>query len=175
MEGRWEINIYLTSLLSLLFVVMTVALEKDLSNKSNSYVYKMSDLFLPTNPPQSMSATIPDHLEPILPHQPVHLASIARGYSNPNTISDLTSDTEGYSLGEMEKVWSEIATTEMRINLMDSLIHNKVGFNDVEMFNLGLEISMKSKSLKDSDKERDTTVIEAAMKRKRKDEVRYRR
>ena len=89
MEGRWEINIYLTSLLSLLFVVMTVALEKDSSNKSNSYVYKMSDLFLPTNPPQSMSATIPDHLEPILPHQPVHLATkIARGYKNQNPISN---------------------------------------------------------------------------------------
>ena len=135
----------------------------------------MSD-FSPQKTQPSIGASQPDHLVPVLPHQPVHLATkIARGYKNQNPISDITSDTEGYCLGEMEKVWSEIATTEMRINLMDSLIHNKVGFNDVEMFNLGLEISMKSKSLKDSDKERDTTVIEAAMKRKRKDEVRYRR
>ena len=48
----------------------------------------MSDLFLQKSPPQSISANIPDHLEPMLPHQPVPLASIARGYSNPNTISD---------------------------------------------------------------------------------------
>ena len=100
---------------------------------------------------------------------------VARGYTNFSSISDITSDTEGYSLGEMERVWSEIASTEMRINLMDNLIHNKVGFNDVEMFNLGFETNMKSKSLKDTDKPRDTTVIEAAMKRKRKDEVRHRR
>ena len=65
---------------------------------------------------------------------------LARGSKNKYILSDLTSDTEGESLGEMEKVWSEVASTEMRINLMDNLIHNKVGFNDVEMFNLGLEI-----------------------------------
>ena len=50
-----------------------------------------------------------------------------------------------------------------------------MGLNDVEMFNLGLEYNMKCKSLKDDDKVRDTTVIEAAMKRKRKDEIKYRR
>ena len=100
---------------------------------------------------------------------------VARGYNKQSSISDFTSDAEGDSLGEMEKVLSEIASTEMRINLMDNLIHNKVGFNDVEMFNIGLENNMKSKSLKDTDKERDTTVIEAAMKRKRKYEVKHRR
>ena len=99
----------------------------------------------------------------------------ARGYKPHYNISDITSATEGHSLGEMEKVWREIASTEMRINLMNNLIHNKVGFNDIEMFNLGLECNMKSKSLKDEDKTRDITVIEAAMTRKRKDEVRYRR
>ena len=123
-----------------------------------------------------MSATPPEHLVPLLPHQPVHLAiMIARGYKNQSSFSDITSDAEGYSLGEMEGIWREIASTEMRINLMDSLIQHKVGFNDVEMFNLGLENNMKSKSLKDTDKTRDTTVIEAAMKRKRNDEVRHRR
>ena len=49
-----------------------------------------------------------------------------------NTHSTSTSGIEGISLGEMEKVWREIASTEMRINLMDNLIYNKVGFNDVE-------------------------------------------
>ena len=100
---------------------------------------------------------------------------LARGCKNTYSTSDSTSDTEGSSLGEMEGVWREIASTEMRINLMDNLIYNKVGFNDVEMFNIGLENNMKSDSLKDNDKERDTTVIEAAMKRKRKDEVKHRR
>ena len=118
---------------------------------------------------------IPDHLVPILIPQPVHLASMAaRGYK-PHSISDITSDPEGKSLGESEKIWREIASTEMRIALMDNLISNKVGFNDVEMFNLGIEYNMKCKTLEDDDKERDTTVIEAAMKRKRKDEVKYRR
>ena len=119
--------------------------------------------------------TIPVHQAPILLTQPVHLASMAaRGSTNP-TLSSTTSDSEGTSLGEKEKIWSEVASTEMRINLMNNLINNKVGFNDVEMFNLGLEFNMKSKSLKDGDRERDTTVIEAAMRRKRKDEIKYRR
>ena len=103
---------------------------------------------------------MPDHLVPHLVTQPVHLASnAARGYKQ-NTISDKTSDPEGISLGESEKVWSEIASTEMRIALMDNLIANKVGFNDVEMFNLGLEYNMKCKTLENEVKKRDTTVIE---------------
>ena len=99
---------------------------------------------------------------------------MARGPNSP-IISYSTSDTEGTSLGESEKVWREIASTEMRLALMDNLIANKVGFNDIEMFNLGLEYNMKCKSQDQEDKERDTTVIVAAMKRKRKDEVKHRR
>ena len=100
---------------------------------------------------------------------------VARGSQTPISVSYFTSATEGESLGEMEKVWCGIASTEMRIKLMENLINKKVGFNDVEMFNLGLESNMKSKSLKEEGKYRDTTVIVAAMERKRKDEVRYRR
>ena len=58
---------------------------------------------------------------------------------------------------------------------MDNLIANKVGFNDIEMFNLGLEFNLKCKTLEDEGKERDISVIEAAMRKKRKDEVKYRR
>ena len=94
---------------------------------------------------------------------------------NPKIELDInTSASEGPSLGELERVWIEIAKTEMRIQLMDSLNSMQVGFNDVEMFNLGLEYNLKTKTFQDKNKQRDTTVIEAAMRVKRKDEIRYR-
>ena len=48
-----------------------------------------------------------------------------------------TSGSEGYSLGELEKLWTNLAASEARINMMDKLATYKVGFNDVENFNLG--------------------------------------
>ena len=65
-----------------------------------------------------------------------------------------TSDSEGPSLGELERVWTEIAKTEMRIKLMDSLNNMQVGFNDVEMFNLGLEYRIQKSDGKKDGKEK---------------------
>ena len=129
------------------------------------------------------SLPIPDQQGPPLNHQPVHLAiPEARGKlrtnCSKNQYSVITSYTdEGESLGEMGRVWNEVAKSEMRISLMDSLKEIKVGFNDIEYFNLGLQYNFKSDlhTEIDRDKGRDTTVIEAAMKLKRKDEIKYRR
>ena len=126
---------------------------------------------------------IPDHQGPPLNHQPVHLAiPEARGKLRTNCSKNQYSvrtsyKDEGESLGEMERVWNEVAKSEMRISLMDSLKEIKVGFNDIEYFNLGLQYNFKSDlhTEIDRDKGRDTTVIEAAMKLKRKDEIKYRR
>ena len=66
------------------------------------------------------------------------------GGSNSNQIhSRKTSANEGHNLGEVEKIWKEIAASEMRINLMENLQHYKVGFNDVEFFNLGVQYNAK--------------------------------
>ena len=81
---------------------------------------------------------------------------------------------EGQSLGEMEKVWRAAATTEMRITLMDSLEKAKVGFNDVENFNLGLAYNLKSLD-GGNGRFKDRTVVQAAMELKRKDEIKHRR
>ena len=89
--------------------------------------------------------------------------------SKPNPIV-ITSAIEGLSLGEVEKTWRDLAASEMRLNMMDSLKKYKVGFNDVEFFNLGLKFN--SKTL-ENDSKCDKKVVEAAMQFKRKDEVKY--
>ena len=66
------------------------------------------------------------------------------GYSSPNHLSNLTSGIEGYSLGEMRKIWVDLASSEMRLNMMEKLEQYKVGFNDVENFNLGLIYNSKT-------------------------------
>ena len=55
------------------------------------------------------------------------------------------------------------------MNMMDSLKKYKVGFNDVEYFNLGLKYNSKTLEEDNCDKK----VVEAAMQFKKKDEVKY--
>ena len=95
---------------------------------------------------------------------------LCRG-SNLNSISSSnTSANEGHNLGEVETVWKELAASEMRINLMENLQHYKVGFNDVEFFNLGIHYNAKMKTCNDKV---DKKKVEEVMKYKKKDEVKY--
>ena len=74
----------------------------------------------------------------------------------------------------MEKVWEDLAASEARIKMMNKLANFKVGFNDVENFNLGLIFN--SKTINDEHRDRnDRKVVEVAMKFKRKDEIRNRK
>ena len=59
--------------------------------------------------------------------------------------SSVTSaETEGQDLSAMPKIWEDLAVTEMRLQLMSELIKIKVGFADVEEFNLGLKGNLKN-------------------------------
>ena len=86
-----------------------------------------------------------------------------------------TSGREGPSLGEMERVWEEVAVSEARIRMMDRLAIHKIGFNDVEHFNLGLVFNSKMMDQENPIDKNDRKIVEAAMKFKRKDEIRNRR
>ena len=55
-----------------------------------------------------------------------------------------TSIIEGKELGELKKLWKDIAGSEERLKLMSELKNRKIGFNEIEMFNLGLEYDLKS-------------------------------
>ena len=55
------------------------------------------------------------------------------------------------------------------MNMMDSLKKYKVGFNDVEYFNLGLKYNSKTLEEDNCDKK----VVEAAMQFKKRDEVKH--
>ena len=51
---------------------------------------------------------------------------------------------EGQDLSARSEIWEELAVTEMRLQLMSKLIQIKVGFADVEEFNLGLKGNLKN-------------------------------
>ena len=67
---------------------------------------------------------------------------LSRGNSLHNTLYS-TPALGGRSLGEIEAIWEELAASVARIKLMDRLAEFKVGFNDVEMFNMGLIFNSK--------------------------------
>ena len=75
----------------------------------------------------------------------------------------------------MEKIWEDVAASETRIRMMDRLVQNKVGFNDIEHFNLGLIFNSKTLNYDNYADKDDRKVVEAAMRFKRKDEIRNRR
>ena len=75
----------------------------------------------------------------------------------------------------MERVWEEVAVSEARIRMMDRLAIHKIGFNDVEHFNLGLVFNSKMMDQENLTDKNDRKIVEAAMKFKRKDEIRNRR
>ena len=74
----------------------------------------------------------------------------------------------------MEKVWKELTTSEMRLNMMSRLQKIQVGFNDIENFNLGLIYNSKTLNHENYNDKDDKKVVEAAMNLKRKDEIRNR-
>jgi hypothetical protein len=51
---------------------------------------------------------------------------------------------EGQDLSAELEIWEELAMTEMRLQLMSTLIKIKVGLGDVEVFNLGLRGGLKN-------------------------------
>ena len=97
---------------------------------------------------------------------------LCRGYNKNQHSSSKTSTKEGYNLGEVEEVWTELAASEMRLNLMDNLKHYKVGFNDVEFFNLGIQFDARMTKCHDPV---DKRIVEEVMKFKRTDEIKYRK
>ena len=75
----------------------------------------------------------------------------------------------------MSKVWKEVTASEMRISLIDNLNRYKVGFNDVESFNLGLLYNAKTVDKDRLGKGTNRDIVKAAMEYKRRDELIHRK
>ena len=71
----------------------------------------------------------------------------------------------------MEVTWKNLAASESRLKMMDKLRTLKVGFNDVEHFNLGLLYNSKNVNCNNYAEKDDRKIVELAMKFKRKDEI----
>ena len=84
-----------------------------------------------------------------------------------------TSLVEGKELGELKKLWRDIASSEQRLKLMSDLKEKNIGFNEIEMFSLGLKYDLKSEKMRKPDKKPTMKIVEAAMNLKIKDETEH--
>ena len=89
-----------------------------------------------------------------------------------NHHSFYTSTKEGPDLGELKKLWREGACSEERLKLMTELRNRKLGFNEIEMFSLGLEYNLKSTKMKETSKP-TKKIIETVMEMKMRDEAQH--
>ena len=90
---------------------------------------------------------------------------LSGGKTQQNHLSIETSGSEGQSLRKLEKLYEDLAASEARINMMDKLATYKVGFNNVENFNLGRIFNSKTLNNDElGERERDDKkVVETAM------------
>ena len=70
----------------------------------------------------------------------------------------------------MLEIWEDLAVTEMRLQLMSRLIKIKVGFGDIEEFNLGLRGNLKNQQSSKISEMQDQKVVKVAMEVKMRDE-----
>ena len=117
-----------------------------------------------TNTP--LSLTNPSPMQPKM---------ACKGTPKETITSDNTSLVEGQDLGEARRLWRDCASSESRLSMMTKLISLKVGFNDVEIFSLGLIYNSKTIENEDALVRKDEKVVRAAMEFKRADEIRNRR
>ena len=77
-------------------------------------------------------------------------------------------EVRGMELGEEEKIWAEVASSEARLSLMRSMVKEDLAFADLEEF--GTEFSNKLKSTKLKNKTLYNKITQPAMKVKLADE-----
>ena len=77
---------------------------------------------------------------------------------------------EGQDLSAELVIWEELAVTEMRLQLMSTLIKIKVGLADVEEFNLGLRGNLRNPENKGLTLIQEKKVVTSAMEVKMRDE-----
>ena len=70
----------------------------------------------------------------------------------------------------MRKLWQDITASEVRVQQMSVLKGKKLGFQEIELFGLGLKQSFKSEKMREQNDKAIEKVIEAAMSVKIKDE-----
>ena len=70
----------------------------------------------------------------------------------------------------MVKVWREVAASEQRLELLSELRELGIGLNEVEEFNIGLELNYRSERMKNQCKAAERKVVKVAMDIKIRDE-----
>ena len=93
--------------------------------------------------------------------------------NQPKTSFLTSQKEEGPDLGELTKLWRDSACSEERLKLMTELRRRKIGFNEIEMFSLGLQYNLKSEKWKGSSTKPKQKVISEVMEIKMRDEAQH--
>ena len=70
-------------------------------------------------------------------------------------------------------MWRDSACSEERLKMMTELRRKRIGFNEIEMFSLGLQYNLKSDKMKDSSNMPNKKVTAAVMDLKLRDEAQH--
>ena len=77
---------------------------------------------------------------------------------------------EGQDTSARKKIWEDLASTEMRLELMSELLKLNLGLADVEEFNLNLKGNLRNKPTDKVSEMLDKKLVRAAMGAKMQDE-----
>ena len=77
---------------------------------------------------------------------------------------------EGQDTSAIEKIWVDLAATEMRLELMSELLKLNVGLADIEEFNLNLKANFKNLPSDQVSDKQSSKLVRAAMEPKIVDE-----
>ena len=80
---------------------------------------------------------------------------------------------EGPELRVTKELWQDLAASEMRLSLMRELVKLKLGFKEIEEFNLGLVSKLRSDRMRNRGEKARRKLIDSAMEIKIRDEERF--
>ena len=68
--------------------------------------------------------------------------------------------------------WDKLAVSQCRLEMLRILVKSDIGLNEVEDYNQGLNLKLRSKALRDRGPLANRGVVREAMRQKLQDEVR---
>ena len=77
---------------------------------------------------------------------------------------------EGYDLSCAVKVWTMLAQSECRIELLTKLVSLKIGLKEVEEYSESLNLKFRSQALKNNSEKNGVKIVSQGMSMKLRDE-----
>ena len=80
-----------------------------------------------------------------------------------------TSQDEGQDISLVKDIWIRTATSECRLELVKNLVREGIGFNEVEDYNISLELKLRSEKMVKARENKDKKIVQEIMRIKLED------